>query len=169
MITIDEKDHYLSFDADEGLTAFLEPFLRLRGGILLDPGVAAPWSCDATRCRERMGRNLCCKVDTRCRHLIRDKCSIHDEKPFSCALFPLDLWRVSGKRVLLSAANPLPYQNGWSRYDRDMLRCFEGIEGEGASMVEVQEEVLGRVFTVAELEMIRKAVEELRTQSAPGT
>lgn len=162
MLLIDENERYLEFPEDPELLEFIAPFKKLRAGILLDPDVAEAWSCDPERCRPVMGRNLCCKVDTRCRHLKNGLCSIHEMKPYSCALFPLELWRVGNRRVLLSAKNPIPYIKGWSRYDRDMLRCFGNEPVEGPSMVEVQLTVLGKVFTKAELNLLMEAVEKIR-------
>lgn len=167
MISIDSRDWFLEFSGEEGVEEFLAPMVRLRGLIILDPLLADPWSCDAARCRPVMGRNLCCKVDTRCRHFTGELCAIHDTKPFSCLLFPIDLWRVGPYRAIISAKNPIPYARDWSRFDRDMLRCFEGSIPDGPSMLEVQLPVLARIFTLAELNMMMAAVERLR--DAPGT
>ncbi len=136
--------------------------MKLRAGIYIDPLIAEPWRCDPERCRPLMGRYLCCKVQTRCSHFDGEKCSIHDTKPYSCALFPIDLVRVGGKRLVLSALNPILHGYNWSRYDRDMLRCFEGDMGEGPSMLEVQLPVLERAFTRAELQLILNSVEQLK-------
>lgn len=163
MISIDARDYFLEFSGEEGVEEFLAPMVRLRGSIVLDPMLADPWTCDPARCRPVMGRNLCCKVDTRCRHFTGELCSIHETKPFSCLLFPIDLWRVGPLRAVISAKNPIPYERDWTRFDRDMLRCFEGVVAEGGpSMLEVQLPVLSRVFTQAELSMMHAAVERLR-------
>lgn len=162
MISIDPQEHFIIVPADEEILEFIAPMKKLRGGMILDQALAEPWTCDPARCRPLMGRNLCCKVDTRCVHLKNGLCAIHEKKPFSCALFPIDLWRVGRARVLLSAKNPLPYSMGWSRYDRDMLRCFEGEIPEGPSMVDMQLPVLEKVFTRAELAVITDAVREIR-------
>ena len=162
----DEKGYFLEFGDDPEIAAFVSPMVRLRAGIVLDPLVAEDWVCDPVRCRPAMGRNLCCKVDIRCVHLQDGICAIHASKPFSCALFPLDLWRVGGLRVVVSGKNPVPYARDWSRFDRDMLRCFSGEIPKGPSMLEVQLPVLERVFTRGELTMMMAAVERLRDESS---
>ncbi len=134
-----------------GLQVFLEGLRRARRDLLVDPLLAEPWSCDPDRCRPRLGENLCCKVETRCEHLAGEACAIHAAKPFSCALFPVDLIRVNGVRVVTTPRNPLFFDTGWSRYDRDMLRCFEGRERGGESMFSVQRHLLHHCFTQAEV------------------
>ena len=161
MITIDVNDYFISLPSDPDVLDFIAPMKKLRGGLILDPMLAEPWSCDTARCREFLGRNLCCKVDTRCRYFTGELCRVHDRKPFSCALFPLDLWRVGRARVLVSAKNPIPYARNWSRYDRDMLRCFLGTEKGAKSMLEVQEPVLRKVFGEAEMAELLGAVREI--------
>lgn len=130
---------------------FLEGLLRARRDLLVDPLLAEPWSCDPDRCRPRLGENLCCKVQTRCPDLVGERCGVHRAKPFSCALFPLDLVRVNGARVVTTVRNQAFFDTGWSRYDADMLRCFEGAQRATRSMFDVQRAVLDRVFTRAEV------------------
>ncbi|NTU60299.1 MAG: hypothetical protein HGA98_04495 [Deltaproteobacteria bacterium] len=140
----------------------LDSLIEVRRDLYLDPVVAEAWSCDPERCRPRMGPNLCCKVQKRCKHLAPDNlCAIHESKPFSCRLFPLDLVRIGGARVLTSVKNVDFFNTGWCRYDRDMLRCFEGVERSRVSMFEAQREVLAGVFTRAELFLLEKALEEV--------
>lgn len=162
MINIDRNDYFLVFSDEEGVEEFLAPMVKLRGSIILDPLVADPWTCDQTRCRPRLGENLCCKVQTRCKHFTGELCAIHDTKPFSCSLFPIDLWRVGPYRAVISAKNPVPYNRDWSRFDADMLACFTDDIPAGPSMLEVQMPVLEKVFTQAELLMMLAAVERLR-------
>jgi len=130
---------------------FLDGLVSARRDLLVDPLLASPWSCDAERCRSRLGANLCCKVETRCAHLDGERCRIHESKPFSCALFPLDLIRVNGARIVTTPKNEAFFDTGWSRYDRDMLQCFAGRERGSRSMFHTQAGVLLRVFTQAEL------------------
>jgi hypothetical protein len=133
------------------LQLFLDGLGTARRDLFVDPLLARPWSCNPERCRTRLGENLCCKVETRCPHLSEQRCAIHDDKPFSCALFPLDLIRVNGIRVVTTPKNSRFFDTGWSRYDRDMLQCFRGHERGTRSMFQVQREVLLRVFTRAEV------------------
>jgi Fe-S-cluster containining protein len=106
-----------------------------------------------------MGRNLCCKVQTRCPDLVNGVCSIHETKPFSCALFPIELIRVGNKRIVASAGNPILHKHNWTRFDRDMLRCFEGEIKSDCSMFEFQLPVLKEVLTPSELAVIGRALE----------
>lgn len=137
---------------------FLEDLLRPRRDLFVDPFLAEPWSCDPERCRPLLGRNLCCKVETRCRHFREDRCSIHEEKPFSCALFPLDLLRVGGIRIVTTVANPAFFDTGWSRYDADMLRCFENQDPAAKPMFQVMRATLRQVFTRAEVAVMEKSL-----------
>ena len=100
------------------LEAFLGTLTPARRDLYVDPVVLTPWACDPERCRPLLGRNLCCKVQTRCRHLVRELCDIHADKPFSCALFPLDLVRIGGARVVTTPANLGFFATGWCRFDR---------------------------------------------------
>lgn len=133
------------------LQLYLDGLVAARRDLLVDPLLAEPWSCDPGRCRSRLGENLCCKVETRCPHLAGNLCAIHENKPFSCALFPVDLIRVNGIRVVTTAKRSAFFETGWSRYDRDMLACFEGRERGTLAMFQVQRDVLLRVFTRAEV------------------
>jgi hypothetical protein len=145
------------FENDEALV-FLGTLKKLRAGIYVDPSLNDPWSCDGNRCRPFLGRNLCCKVETRCKHFTGDSCSIHETKPFSCALFPVDLLRIGRSRVVVSAKNPLLYEKNWSRYDRDMLRCFDGeIIGKDSEFI-AQLPILKKVFTMAEIDLIERGL-----------
>jgi len=130
---------------------FLDGLKSARRDLLVDPLLARPWSCDAKRCRPRLGENLCCKVETRCPHLAQGLCAIHDRKPFSCALFPLDLIRVNGVRVVTTPRNTAFFETGWSRYDRDMLQCFRGTERGTDAMFRSQIGLILRVFTRSEV------------------
>ncbi len=160
MNTIDD-DFYTEIDLDEDARIFLETMIPLRAGIYLDPDLAEPWSCDPARCRPLLGRNLCCKVEERCDHFTDDVCEIHEGKPFSCALFPIDLMRIGNARVVFSARNPIAHLMSWSRYDRDMLRCFEGEMVDAEVMLMAQLPVLEKVFTQAEIALMVEAMEEL--------
>ncbi len=140
------------------LQVFLEGLLPARRDLLVDPLLAAPWSCDPERCRPRLGPNLCCKVETRCEHLVGEVCAVHDAKPFSCALFPLDLVRINGIRVVTTPHNPFFFDTGWSRYDRDMLRCFEGTQTGNTSLFEAQRDLLLHTFTRAEVHRMQQAL-----------
>lgn len=137
---------------------FLESLLRVRRDLAVDPMAAEAWSCDPERCRPLLGRNLCCKVQRKCRHFQDDRCGVHTAKPFDCALFPLDLIRVAGVRVVTTVKNPQFYATGWCRFDRDMLRCFDGEEQGTTSMFEVQREILLGVFTVAETTLMARTL-----------
>ena len=143
------------------LQVFLDGMVRVRRDLYLDLTVAEPWSCDPDRCRARLGPNLCCKVQKRCRHLQGDRCTIHDSKPFLCTLFPLDLVRVGGNRVVTTIANLDFFNTGWARYDRDMLRCFEGAMTAGRPMFQAQEPVLASIFTKSELLLMKRALAEV--------
>jgi hypothetical protein len=140
------------------LQVFLEGLRPARRDLLVDPLLAEPWSCDPDRCRPLLGANLCCKVETRCEHLEGEACAVHETKPFSCALFPLDLLRVNGVRVVTTPRNPLFFQTGWSRYDRDMLQCFEGLPRGTASLFAAQRDVLLRTFTRAEVRRMEQVL-----------
>ncbi|MBI5016533.1 MAG: hypothetical protein HZB55_13720 [Deltaproteobacteria bacterium] len=136
----------------------LDGMLEVRRDLLLDPLVATPWSCDPDRCRPRLGQNLCCKVQVRCRHMQGERCGIHDSKPLVCRLFPLDLIRVAGARVVTTVLNLDFFHTGWSRYDRDMLRCFEGAERARVSMFQAQRDVLADLLTRAELTLLERTL-----------
>lgn len=139
----------------------LDSALEIRRDLYLDPLVADLWSCDPERCRPRMGPNLCCKVQRRCRHLVGERCAVHDDKPFSCLLFPLDLVRIGGTRLVTTVKNLDFFHTGWCRYDRDMLRCFHGVERSDVSMFEVQRDVLRRVFTDSEMVLMERRLASL--------
>ena len=142
---------------------FLDDLHRVRRDLYLDPLLAEPWSCDPERCRPHLGKNLCCKVEVRCVHLHEDRCAIHPSKPLSCALFPLDLVRVGGVRVVTTVSNLDFFDTGWSRYDRDMLRCFDGMPAvHGMTMFEAQKGFLLRVMTRSEVFLMEKAIQSLR-------
>ncbi len=149
------------------LQVFLEELLRPRRDLFVDPLLAESWSCDPERCRPLLGPNLCCKVETRCRHLDEDRCTIHMVKPFSCALFPLDLLRVGGIRVVTTVGNPAFFDTGWSRFDRDMLQCFETEDPAAEPMFQVMRPTLRRVFTRAEVAVMARAL-GLRDGEAGG-
>lgn len=149
------------------LQLFLDTLLRVRRDLYVDPTLTAPWSCDPKRCRPRLGENLCCKVETRCPNFENDRCSVHSTKPFSCALFPLDLVRVRGLRVVTTVKNLDFFHTGWSRYDRDMLSCFQGVEVGHRSMFETQSEVLQRVFTRSEMLLMEQRLRALREGDLP--
>jgi len=135
---------------------FLDGLIEVRRDLLVDPLLARPWSCDPERCRPLLGPNLCCKVETRCSELEGERCGIQDRKPFSCALFPLDLVRAGGLRVVTTARNHDFFCTGWSRYDRDMLRCFEGAQRGAEPMLRVQKPLLLRVFTPSEVALMER-------------
>ena len=143
----------------------LDQALKIRRDLYLDPLVAAPWSCDPGRCRPRMGPNLCCKVQKRCRHLVDDRCAVHEDKPFSCRLFPLDLARIGSIRLVTTVKNLDFFDTGWCRYDRDMLHCFDGVEQATVSMFDTQLTLLQEVFTQAELVLMQQRLAAL--SSAP--
>jgi len=147
------------------LQFFLDSLRTARRDLLVDPLLASPWSCDPARCRGRLGENLCCKVETRCPHLDGSLCAIHGNKPFSCALFPVDLVRVNGVRVVTTPKNTAFFDTGWSRYDRDMLECFRGRERGTRAMFQVQRDMLLRVFTRAE---VNRMEERLGLPPMPG-
>jgi hypothetical protein len=157
-----DEEPFLELEESPALKQFIDHLIPLRGGLYLDVALAQDWSCDADRCRPLMGRNLCCKVETRCPELIDGICSIHETKPFSCALFPIELLRVGAKRVVVSAGNPTLHEHQWTRFDRDMLRCFEGEMTGGRSMFEAQLPVLEQVLTRSELAIIGRALEQYR-------
>jgi hypothetical protein len=140
------------------LQVFLEGLLPARRDLLVDPLLADPWSCDPDRCRPRLGPNLCCQVDTRCEHLTGEACAVHGAKPFSCALFPLDLVRINGIRVVTTPKNGLFFGTGWSRYDRDMLLCFEGRQRGATSLFFAQRDLLLHAFTLAEVRRMEQAL-----------
>ncbi|MDW7710587.1 MAG: hypothetical protein SCH98_08935 [Deferrisomatales bacterium] len=140
------------------LQVLLETLLPARRDLLVDPLLAEPWSCDPERCRPLLGPNLCCKVETRCAHLIGEVCAVHETKPFSCALFPLDLIRVNGIRVVTTPKNELFFQTGWSRYDQDMLRCFEGTRREATTLFSSQRAILLRAFTLSEVRRMEQVL-----------
>lgn len=144
----------------------LDGLLEVRRDLLVDPLLASPWSCDPDRCRPRLGPHLCCKVQRRCPHLVEGRCGIHGEKPFACELFPLDLVRFGGVRVVTTVKNLDFFHTGWSRYDRDMLRCFDGAERSSATMFEAQRSLLERVFTRAEVAVMDRALTRLRRFAA---
>lgn len=138
------------------IDALLGTLIPVRRDLYLDPMVADAWSCDPRRCRNFLGKNLCCKVEIRCRHMEGDRCGIHHMKPFSCALFPLDLIRVKGIRIVSTVKNMQFFNTGISRFDRDMIRCFEGDETGDKSMFEVQKSELLRAFTNSEVELMER-------------
>jgi hypothetical protein len=142
---------------------FAEGLLRVRHDLRIDPLLADHWSCDPDRCRPLLGRNLCCKVETRCRYMEGEECSIHEDKPLDCALFPLDLVRVAGVRLVTTAKNAEFFATGWCRFDRDMLRCFDGVEKGNQSMFEAQRALLERLFTRSEVELMARALRSVET------
>jgi len=137
---------------------FVQGLIRVRRDLYVDPLLNDPWRCNPARCRPRLGRNLCCKVEVRCRHLRGTRCAIHDRKPFGCALFPLDLVRSGAIRVVTTVKNPEFFRSGWSRYHRDMLRCFDGIVDTDVTMFEAQRTVLGQVLGPGELNAVERAL-----------
>jgi hypothetical protein len=147
----------------------LDGMLEVRRDLLLDPLVATPWSCDPDRCRPRLGPNLCCKVQVRCRHMEGERCGIHDTKPLVCRLFPLDLIRVAGARVVTTVLNLDFFHTGWSRYDRDMLRCFEGLERARASMFQTQRDVVAGIFTRAEFALLERTMDNILAPLGAGS
>ena len=147
---------------------FLEDLLRVRRDLYVDPLLADAWSCDPERCRPLMGRNLCCKVERRCPHLVGERCGIQPRKPFSCALFPLDLVRVGGVRIVTTVKTLDFFDAGWSRFDRDMLRCFQGRERGHEPMFGVQREGLLGVFTHSEVTLMGRRLEAARPSSWVG-
>jgi hypothetical protein len=154
-----DEEPFLEIPDSPALRQFVDHLLPLRGGLYLDVAVAEPWDCDAERCRPLLGKNLCCKVQTRCPDLVDGICSIHETKPFSCALFPIELIRVGQKRIITSAGNPTLHEHNWTRFDRDMLRCFEGEIKSDRSMFEFQLPVLEEVLTKSELAVIGQALD----------
>jgi Fe-S-cluster containining protein len=143
------------------LQYLLDGMIRVRRHLYVDPMVGDPWSCDPRRCQPRLGPNLCCKVQRRCPHLRNDqRCAIHPKKPLLCALFPLDLVQIGPSRLVTTPKNIDFFSSGWSRYDRDMLRCFEGEVTARRSMFEQQREVLARGLTEAELLAAERAISE---------
>jgi hypothetical protein len=138
--------------------ALLDGMLQVRRGLYVDPALAEPWCCDPQRCRPRLGPNLCCKVERRCPHLSAGKCAVHAEKPLPCSLFPVDLVRVAGDRLVTTIRNLDFYATGWSRFDRDMLRCFAGAEHSPTTIFEAQRPVLGKYFTEAELRLMERTL-----------
>jgi hypothetical protein len=157
---------FIILPENEDTANYLATLIPLRAGIYLDPAVAEAWTCDAERCRPVMGQYLCCKVQTRCLQLIDGLCAVHDKKPFGCALFPLDIFRIGPARVVAATKNPMLYARNWTRFDRDMLRCFEGKMNPERIMLEEQIEVLAKVFTQAEIELMLRKVRDLREQAA---
>ncbi len=138
---------------------FLDGMLRVRRDLYVDPLLGEPWSCTPARCRPYLGENLCCKVEVRCPELDAERCAIHAQKPLSCALFPLDLVRVGGVRVVTTVKNLDFFETGWSRYDRDMLRCFDGAVTGPSSMFTAQKDVLSRLLTRSEVILIERKIE----------
>ncbi|TLN05296.1 hypothetical protein FDZ71_11635, partial [bacterium] len=151
----DVEDYYYDIEESEETELFLSTLVKLRANLYLDPDLVRLWSCDPQRCRPFMGRNLCCKVEMRCASFVEGICLVHDDKPFSCALFPLDILRFGQKRALVSAGNPLLYKNEWTRFDRDMLDCFSGEIKSEKTMFETQEFLLEKVFTRAEFHLLK--------------
>lgn len=159
-------DFFTDAPLDFRSQVLLDGLLEVRRDLRVDPLLATSWSCDPDRCRPRMGRHLCCKVQRRCPHLEGERCTIQSDKPFACELFPLDLVRFGGIRVVTTVKNLDFFHTGWSRYDRDMLRCFEGDERSPTSMFEAQRTVLERVLTRSEVAVIDRALTRLRRYSA---
>ncbi len=147
---------------------FIQGLIRVQRDLYVDPMLNDPWCCNPARCRPRLGRNLCCKVEVRCRHLRGTRCAIHHRKPFGCALFPLDLVRCGPIRVVTTVKNPEFFRSGWSRYHRDMLRCFDGIVDTAATMFETQRAVLARVLGPGELDAADRALRRSRAARSPG-
>ncbi|GAB4271102.1 MAG: hypothetical protein Kow0092_25740 [Deferrisomatales bacterium] len=156
-----EEEIFTEAPATEPLRRFLDGLIRVRRDLYADPLLRTVWSCDPKRCRPYLGRNLCCKVEVRCPELVGTRCRVHGDKPFSCALFPLDLIRIDGVRAVTTVKNAEFFATGWSRYDRDMLRCFDGVDAGSRSMLEVQRPVLLRVFTEAEVIVMERALQIL--------
>ncbi len=154
-MTMDEEI-FTEVPWDLTIQVLLDSLLRARRDLYVDPMLNDPWVCDPRRCRPLLGPNLCCKVERRCPHLRDDACAIHKLKPFGCALFPLDLIRVGGIRVVTTVKNPEFFATGWCRYDRDMLRCFDGEQRTTRTMFGAQRPVLERVFTRAEVVLLER-------------
>jgi hypothetical protein len=161
------EDYYYDIREGEEVLAFLSTLKKLRGGLYFDPDLLRPWSCDPDRCRPLLGRNLCCKVEMRCHAFNFGVCGIHENKPFSCALFPMEIIRVGSLRAVVSAENPLLYEKAWTRYDRDMLKCFVGDMKSRTTLFEVQDFIIEKVFTKAEAELLRAAHEALKNEKSP--
>lgn len=142
------------------LRLLLDSVVRVRSDLYVDPMVADPWQCNPDRCAPRLGPNLCCKVEKRCPHLRGKRCAIQERKPFLCALFPLDLVRIGTARLITTPKNLDFFLTGWSRYHRDMLRCFDGHLTAASSMFQEQKPVLARCFTQGELRSVEKALAE---------
>lgn len=153
-----DEEVFVDLPPNPALQYLLEDLLYVRHDLRVDPMLADRWSCDPERCLPLLGRNLCCKVETRCRHLGDGGCTIHDDKPLDCALFPMDLVRVAGVRVVTTAKNMAFFDTGWCRFDRDMLRCFDGEERGEQSMFQVQRPLLEQLFTRAEVEVMARSL-----------
>jgi hypothetical protein len=147
---------------------FLDGVLRVRRDLYVDPLLGELWSCTPARCRPYLGENLCCKVEIRCPELDGERCAVHARKPLSCALFPLDLVRVGGVRVVTTVKNLDFFETGWCRYDRDMLRCFDGAVTGPSSMFTAQKPVLSRLFTRSEMILIERKLEAAECAESVG-
>ncbi len=152
------RNRFTTVPWDGWFDDFLQGLLRIRRDLYVDPMLNDPWCCNPARCRPMLGRNLCCKVEVRCRHLRGTRCAIHYRKPFGCALFPLDLVRSGPVRVITTVKNPEFFRSGWSRYHRDMLRCFDGVVDTAVTMFDAQRAVLARVLDPAELHAVDRAL-----------
>ncbi|MHB8765261.1 MAG: hypothetical protein ACYDA8_13150 [Deferrisomatales bacterium] len=157
----DDEEYFCDIPVNFHVQVFLDGMVRVRRDLYVDPLLAEPWSCDPDRCRPVFGRHLCCKVELRCPHFEGGRCRVHEAKPFDCALFPLDLVRAGNLRVVTTVKNMDFFQTGWCRFDRDMLRCFEGTEKSPTSMFETQRPVLERLFTQAEMVLMTRKLGEL--------
>jgi hypothetical protein len=70
----------------------------------------------------------------------------------------LDLVRIGRARLVTTVKNLDFFASGWSRFDPDMLRCFEGRDLSSIPMFHAQREVLALFFTRSELRLMRKAL-----------
>jgi Fe-S-cluster containining protein len=163
----EDEEIFTEIPLNSAVQRFLDGVLRVRRDLYIDPRLCEPWSCNPDRCRPLLGKNLCCKVEVRCPYLDNERCAIQAEKPFSCALFPLDLVRVGGVRIVTTVANSDFFLTGWSRFDRDMLRCFDGEPTGRCSMFEAQQDVLQKVFTQSEMTLMQRRIEALAARTPP--
>ncbi|PLX41257.1 MAG: hypothetical protein C0608_06560 [Deltaproteobacteria bacterium] len=159
---LNEEEIFFEVPLSPQSEEYLDTLVPLKAGLYLDPGVVEEWSCDPKRCRPALGRNLCCKVELRCAHLDSEGlCKIHRDKPFCCDLFPLELLHIGNARCVVSAKDPFLYQMNWSRFDRDMLRCFDGEVREGRPIFEVALPLLEEVLTASEVAVLKRGYQKL--------
>jgi hypothetical protein len=137
---------FIEVPASAELERALAEFVRVRADLWVDPLLTDSWSCDPPRCRPRLGPNVCCKIERRCAKFDGRKCQIYERRPFTCALFPIELLRVRDVRLVTTVKNVPIVNLGHGRFDRDMLNCFAEQDLAAPPMLLAQEDVLRRVL-----------------------